>query len=253
MDLGDIVLLPARMVYVKSIRTLAFSDVHIGVEYSMTQQGMYIPPIQYGRIVSAIKHAVKKYRPRRVVIVGDLKHAFSERTPQEHKEVINMLKFLRNLKVDVILIRGNHDNFIRGLLERYDFLFVDFVELGKYIFLHGHKAIPKTSEKSKIMIIGHIHPTIMLSDGLSRVRLPTFLVSNSIIVLPAMTLLLSGFDIITGTLEDEYDSPVLRDIREFLLFAIVSDKRVIEFGYVREFMNAHARFLGYRIEKQERG
>jgi len=250
-DLGDLLLLPNKAIYLRSINAIAFSDVHIGVEYAMAQQGLFIPPIQYRRIRNTIETAIREYKPKKIIIVGDLKHTFSARTPQEYKEVIDMLNFLKSLNIDVILVRGNHDNFIRGLLERYDFTITNIIEIGKYIFLHGHKNfLGDKKTENKMIIIGHIHPTVSISDSLMRAKLPAFLVTNDMIVLPAMTPLLSGLDIISGILiEDEYKSPLLGDMKEYSLYAVIGGKKIINFGNIGDFIKAHTGLLENKKQK----
>jgi len=235
-DLGDIILLPSKMIYIKSLSALAFSDLHIGLEFAFAESGVFIPPLQYKVIKREIKRSVKKFKPQRIIIVGDLKHTFSQKTLQEHKEVIDMLKALKNLDVDVILIRGNHDNFIRGILERYDVLNVPYLIEGEYLFIHGHKKIPEgLNIQKKRIVMGHMHPTITIFDYISRDKLPVFLVSPQYIILPALTPLLPGLDIITGVIEaDDYLSPIVSEFSKFEAYLVIENKRVMHLGFVGE-------------------
>jgi len=233
-DLGDLVLLPSRMIYIKSIRALLFADSHIGLEYAMAEAGTFVPPIQYNLMRTRLLNAVREYRPKRIIIVGDLKHMFSQRTLQEHKEVLDMLKTLHSFGVEVFLVRGNHDNFIRGILEKHGVSFVPCIRMGEYLFIHGHASVPPdVGASARRIIMGHLHPTITLSDSISRARLPAFLVGERICILPAFTPLLPGLDIVSGITEDDYSTPIVDDFSNFEVFVIIDDRRVLKFGSVR--------------------
>ncbi len=234
-DLGDIVLLPSKMAYIRSLDAVVLADLHIGLEYAMAEAGVFIPPIQYKIMKEKLRSHVKRLKPKRIIIVGDLKHVFSQRTVQEHKEVVDMLKFLKSLNLEIILVRGNHDNFLIGILKRYGIDFQNTIELGNYIFLHGHKIFDDEviEQRRKTLIMAHLHPTVMLSDSISRDKLPIFLVSDKIIVLPAFTPLLPGIDVIAGSVDSgEFSTPIIKDLIGFEIFVVVEDKKVLYLGSV---------------------
>lgn len=112
--LGDMVFLPSKCLFLRDISTLVFADTHIGIEFALADEaGAFIPPVQFRRILSAVLSEVERWRPRRIVINGDLKHKFERRTAQEHVEVSRMLSALEG-RAELILVRGNHDTFVRG-------------------------------------------------------------------------------------------------------------------------------------------
>ncbi len=231
----NIEFLPTRMLYIGSLQSLVFADVHIGVELALTEQGSFIPPIQYRKIKLSLLDTIKIKKPKRIIILGDLKHTFQKRTLQEHYEVLDLLETLSSLGKEIILIRGNHDTFIRGILQRYNVEMLDYLEWGGFLFIHGHKSPPETIPiENRFVIMGHIHPTATISDGVSRYRFPCFLLSDRSLILPALTPLLPGFDVI-GRLMDlpEYESPLLGDLEKFKVFIVIDDREVLNLGPIK--------------------
>ncbi len=234
-SLGDLDLLPAKALFIRSLRAIVFADCHIGLEYAFAESGSYVPPVQYKMMKRQILGLVREYKPERIIIVGDLKHTFSRKTPQEHKEVIDMLRTLKRLGIETYLVRGNHDNFIVGVLEKYSVHFVRELKMGEYLFIHGH-AKPSMDYKDSSIIMAHIHPTITFSDSVSREKFPVFLIGQGKIVLPAFTPLLPGFDVIAGAIEEDYGSPLIEDFSNFMAYVVIESRRVIPMGKIRELL-----------------
>jgi len=243
-SLGDMILSPSKILYIKSLNAVVLADSHIGLEYALADEGTFIPPIQYGHMKKKLLAAVKRFDPEKIIIVGDLKHMFSQRTLQEHREVIDMLKTLKKIGIEIILVRGNHDNFIVGILERHGVNFVREYSEGGYLFIHGHAAPTGDIDTYEKVVMGHLHPTITLSDFVAREKLPVFLVGDKIVVLPAFTPLLPGFDVLTGVYEDStYGSPLVVDVSDFGVYVIIEDKRVVNFGKISDLLDVRGAFL----------
>ena len=63
-------------------------------------------------------------------------------------------------KENIILIKGNHDtmDYSYGNMKEY---YID----GELAFLHGHKPYPEMFDKKvKVVVIGHLHPSIILEE-----------------------------------------------------------------------------------------
>jgi len=193
-----------------------FSDLHIGYEGVLKMEGAMIPKYQKKIIKKRIEEIMKRYNPEKIVIDGDFKHEFGKNLRQEWNEVSELLGFLVK-KTEVIIVRGNHDNFIKTIAKKFSVRVVDEYEYGNVKFVHGHK-----EEYAEKMIIGHEHPSLWLRDKVGAiVRLPCFLVSEELIVLPAMSPLASGTDVSSAS-KDEYLSPILKnfDIDKMEIYAI---------------------------------
>lgn len=190
--------------WIKDIGALVISDLHIGYEEALKDQGIYVPS-QYGEMKRLITGMLE--RAEMVVVLGDIKHEFSRLTPQEWSETRDFLELIKDY--NPVFIRGNHDNFVISILKKYGFELLDEFIIQDFLFFHGHK-VPKG--EAKIMIMGHEHPSIALKDefGLTH-RFKCFLFSelggSKLIVMPAMHPLASGTCL---NVSSNFLSPLLR-------------------------------------------
>ena len=114
------------------------------------------------------------YRPKRLVIVGDLVHDRSAR-----EEAVGLLEQLRS-SCEVIVIQGNHDRHIGSAVEMQREWQTD-----GFVFHHGHCAMDASGQTQ---IIGHHHPSGTVRDGAGlRLKLPAFVQQGSCWILPAFS------------------------------------------------------------------
>jgi uncharacterized protein len=99
-------------------RTLIISDLHIGYEQALNRQGVMVPRFQYKKILERLQEIIKKFNIGRIVVNGDIKHEFGRITRQEWDEALNFIIFLKNNFDEVILLKGNHDNFTRFIADK---------------------------------------------------------------------------------------------------------------------------------------
>ncbi|MEM4718038.1 MAG: metallophosphoesterase [Desulfurococcaceae archaeon] len=226
-DLQDLYIVAGTpFIYISSSNTLVMSDLHLGFEeaasrglfYSLRRGGGYyavfVPKIQLRRTISMLDHPLNKLKIERVVINGDLKHAFDRLLRQEKEEVIELIKYLREKGViDVIVIRGNHDNFIKAVLGKLDVKIVSAISIrsgGKRVIItHGHEKY--SIEDHDIVIIGHEHPSLRCFDIY---KFPSFLKipfndGKTIIVMPATSPYHPGVSV--STTVAEYLSPYIKE------------------------------------------
>ncbi len=194
----------------------AFSDLHIGYEGVLRMEGVMIPKYQKKVIKKRIEEILNRYNPDRIIINGDFKHEFGKNLKQEWNEVSELLKFLVK-KVDVVIVRGNHDNFIKTIAKKFNVMVVEEYEYGDIKFVHGHK-----EARGGKIVIGHEHPSLSIRDKVGVLtKLPCFLISKEMVVLPAMSPLASGTDVLSAT-NEEYFSPILKnyDVEGMEIYAI---------------------------------
>ncbi len=227
---NDIYLLPDRIAYIRSLDALVVADLHLGIEYALALKGVYLPAYQFKEIIGILDSYLDRYKPAKLIIVGDLKHEFGQKTWQEHRETLELLESMRRRGINLVLVRGNHDNFIRGVLERNNVDFRDPVYIeNEYLFIHGHKELPTSIDLSSIkyIVMGHEHPAIMFRDEVgSKDKFPTFLfgdldVSKKLIVLPALSPVATGVEVNVADSSD-FLSPILRKIDIGSFYAVPS-------------------------------
>jgi len=211
--------------YIPVQNAVVIADLHLGYEGVLRMEGVAMPRYQEKVIMEQLASIIEKYEPGKVIVNGDFKHNFGRNLRQEWHEVSNVLKFLCR-KRDVVLIRGNHDNFLKTIASKFDVTMADKYDMNGVTIEHGHKYV-----EGKRMIIAHEHPSIKLRDKVgATISLPCYLYSDEIIVMPAFSPLASGTDVSSADAGD-YLSPTLkkRNMDEFKVLAI-SDAGLLDFS-----------------------
>jgi putative SbcD/Mre11-related phosphoesterase len=226
---NGIILSKEHALYIREDDTLAVADLHLGYEASLQAERVAIPRFQLDQMLGMLDRALKKYKPERIIINGDLKHGFGRNLGQEWDEVETLLDRLENL--EMVVIRGNHDNYLKTILAKRNIDLVEHYILpsGKAEFVHGHKLAKR---KAKLRIYGHEHPVVRLRDDIGAlVTLPCFLYdeSNNFIVMPAFSPLASGTNVASPTENYMIDELKGLDLDSASVYAIGEDG-LLDFG-----------------------
>jgi metallophosphoesterase superfamily enzyme len=125
-------------------------------------------------IEDRLRELIEHYRPRHLLIVGDLVHDRAGAT-----EVVGLLQRL-SVFCELIALAGNHDRHLGGSIRLQDSW-----RSNGFLFHHGHC---ETEVTDAVQIIGHHHPTGSLTDGAGlRLKLPAFVQQASCWILPAFS------------------------------------------------------------------
>src|SRR3989344_2161916 len=179
---------------------LVIGDLHIGYEHLYEQSGLQISLGLTSQILDDLKkilnHIKAVYTLKKIVFIGDIKHYFN--TQYEEKKaffkILNLIeKYVKNPKTDIILIKGNHDTFDLTTKKSKKVHIEDDIA-----FTHGHEKYKEIfSDKIKYVVMGHLHPSIRLSDKAKSEKFKCFLTGTynhkEFIVMP------SFFNVIEGT------------------------------------------------------
>ncbi|NJE30370.1 metallophosphoesterase [Thermococcus sp. 18S1] len=200
-------------------KDLIIADLHIGFERSMAREGNYVPSL-LDRLIGEVLTVVRRERPKRLIINGDLKHSFVP-FRMEREELGRFFDALEGEVGEITVVRGNHDPGILWLRER-GVEIVDRLEVGRWTLVHGHRL-----EEGERFIIGHEHPAIRLRDEVgASVKVPAFLWSERLIVLPAFSPWAYGNDVTR-----EIVSPFLRKFDSSKLRVLVPvEGELLDFG-----------------------
>ncbi|ASJ12002.1 metallophosphoesterase [Thermococcus thioreducens] len=199
--------------------TLVIADLHLGYEVSMAREGFYLPRV-FREVVGRLKSLIEREKPRVLVVDGDLKHSFVPEW-REREELKAFVGEVLPLVSELVLVRGNHDVGTLWLRE-LGVEVVDELELGSWKLVHGHKLV-----EGERFIIGHEHPAIRLRDEVGAlVKVPTFLMGEELIVLPAFSPWAYGNDVLR-----EIVSPFLReyDLSDAKVLVPLEDE-LLDFG-----------------------
>ena len=213
------------VIYLREFRVLVLADTHLGFEEEMAERGMYIPRFQLRRLLNVLDESLNLVNVREVVIAGDFKHKFDGLGRIERRELAEVLTYL-NSRVDrVVVIRGNHDNYLPILKKKFSFELVEYYKLGRFLIIHGHKKVGLEMKDWDVLIMGHEHPSIVLKDPLGVIgKFPCFLLGRlvdgrELITLPAVGAYQTGSRVSLS--RDTYLSPIIKDN------AIIEDLRPI--------------------------
>ena len=203
-------------------RTAVISDLHIGFEGVARREGAAFPSVQKEYLLRKLELMFERYGPERVIINGDMKHEFSRNLRDEWEEVSFFMEWLKK-RAELVLVRGNHDNYLATIAGKHGLELRDSVEVGDMLITHGHLPL----ETDKRVVIGHEHPTVRIRGAVGPLaRIPCFLSSPSLIILPAISRFSLGGDILNTTARRRYLSPLVTEdrLKEGEVFAISNDE-----------------------------
>jgi hypothetical protein len=224
---------------------LAIGDLHLGFEYMLQQSGILVPEMQVKEIINELKKIfeelkIRKFKLKKIVFIGDIKHSFSYESKEKNyfNEILKFLKEYTNDK-NIILIKGNHDTLDYSFRDRLK----DYFIIDNLAFTHGHRLFPEVFDKKiKTIIIGHLHPSLILSDkqNIKREKYKCFLTGKfkqkQIIILPSFLATIEGTTI--NSLEHEYKDYFSiipkKTIKNFKVH-IIGEEKVYNFGKVKEY------------------
>ncbi|MCL5430481.1 MAG: metallophosphoesterase [Candidatus Marsarchaeota archaeon] len=216
------------IIYIKSLKAIVCSDLHLGYEGVMAKRGVYLPKSNLKRIMKMVEEALNKTKATTIIVDGDIKNEFSEVDQDEFNELYDFIQFLKGKHITTVLIKGNHDNFVDKYKAPFNLtIYEQEAKLGKYLFFHGEEQ-PKETSKAKMLIMGHEHPSIGVYNSVgTKEKIKCFLYGKydgvPILVLPAMNYFASGTDINLQP-ESELLSPVFKHVD-------VDGMRAIAVGY----------------------
>jgi len=202
--------------YVKPLDAIVVADIHLGLEWELEEKGVHIPFPTYAPIVKSLRNMFNYKSARRLIILGDIKNEFGDINPEEWTQVQDFINDVRSFGAEPLLVRGNHDNFVRAVLRRLNVEFKDSpLRLGGYFLTHGDKDHDLPGDGS-VILMGHEHPVVSIKDSIGvKHRFKSFLYgehqSGKIIILPSMNPLTMGTTVNEVDTKDLL-SPILRRI-----------------------------------------
>ncbi|MCL4344205.1 MAG: metallophosphoesterase [Nitrososphaerota archaeon] len=234
-----------RGVYFRDLDLLAVSDLQLGEERVLAEESkIYLPEVQIKLVIEEIRKMHELTGAGRLLINGDFKHGFSGASRQEWLEVQKVYEESKALYRDVIVVRGNHDNYLSNISTLLGFNLSDeYFEAG-YKFVHGHKLTSLNGVRT--LVIGHEQPAILLRKGFDSVKMPAILYGKAVseinfICLPALSPISSGVAV-NAIGKKELLSPYFKsvvDVDELNVIAIDPDAGEVPLprvGILRQFL-----------------
>ncbi|MEK6923091.1 MAG: metallophosphoesterase [Nanoarchaeota archaeon] len=230
--------------YLEKEKILVFSDFHFGYEEAMARSGVLIPRYQFKDTEERLEKIFEKIGEKlnAIVITGDLKHEFGTINRQEWRDVNAILNLFNKYTNKIILLKGNHDPLLPSIVKRKGLTIKNTYGIKKILMMHGD-ILPTKEVKQDVIIIGHEHPAISLSDGITTEKVKSFIIGKwngkTIIVLPSFNIITEG----TNVVSDKLLSPFLTDIQNFEAYAIPEFDKVMYFGKIKDL---HLKIKGFQ-------
>lgn len=173
-----------RCIYWEDEQTLIISDLHFGKTGHFRKSGIAVPQSVYKEDMQRLMNQLQFYKPRQLVVVGDLFHSFA------NKE----LDFFKKWRYDfnhlhIQLVKGNHDILKNEWYAEANITVTDnHLHIGNFCFVHDISAACPPSAHINYFFSGHIHPCILLK-GLAKqtLSLPCYYFGDKFAVLPAFS------------------------------------------------------------------
>ncbi|UCD14254.1 MAG: metallophosphoesterase [Thermoplasmatales archaeon] len=146
-------------------KILVIADLHIGIESELRELGLQAPS-QTSSMAKRLIALFRKYRPKTIILLGDIKHNIPLSTIQERTDVKRFLTQIQSFGT-IHVLPGNHDGnigrFLSPNIRLHSSIGFVFEGIG---FVHGHRWPSEEVMQCEYIVIGHTHPIIMLTDRL---------------------------------------------------------------------------------------
>ncbi|RMG41389.1 MAG: metallophosphoesterase [Methanobacteriota archaeon] len=199
--------------------TIVLGDIHLGHESiilgdDLTQLTPSIKILKKG-----LTKAISSFSVRRIIFNGDIKHLSYGVTGQERLELRFLLESLAS-RCELVLIKGNHDRFLKFALDndiRSSLQIVESYEFDDILILHGDADMILRPDW-KTIILSHEHPSFVFHGSIGeRIKLPAFAffrgmlegLTRDFIILPAASALAGGVSFPPHS-RNEFLSPLLK-------------------------------------------
>jgi uncharacterized protein len=215
---------------------LILSDIHLGKDDFFEKEIFD----KLNRVFGFLE--TEKIIVSKIVILGDLKDQFGGISDSEWRGIIKLLDFfIKKVGKNVIIIKGNHDAVLEPILKKRGIKLRDFYFLKDLCFIHGDKEI--NFKESKLIFMGHLHPSITLSDNYKSEKYKCFLkgkwVKREIIIVPNFTPLSGGFNL--NNLNEGDDNFGILNKKELKKLDVIiynnEEEKEHNFGKLRKFID----------------
>lgn len=215
-------------------RILVIGDLHLGYDDG-SELGSIINKSVSNQIFLDFDQIFEKIGViDKVILLGDLKNEFSLISQNERMDIVNLIDHLEKHCNNIIIIKGNHDNYLENLTSKRNIIVKDYYIFEKYCFLHGDRDfIEIYNKKIAYWIMGHLHPAIKLKEGSKVEKYKCFLEgkynSKNIIILPSFIEINDGIDIREINKKMTWDF----DFYEFKIIIVENNLENLDFGKLK--------------------
>ena len=158
---------PALLMEKDGERVLVVADLHLGWEVSLSHQGIHVPS-QVPRLLEKLRKIINDTHPRRLILLGDVKHAVAKVELEEWKYVPEFFEGLVEMIPDVQVVPGNHDGNLEPLTPpSVKISTSEGISIWNKVGLfHGHAWPSPPLLGCEFLVMGHLHPVVVFKDPL---------------------------------------------------------------------------------------
>jgi putative SbcD/Mre11-related phosphoesterase len=151
----------------KQDKYIAIADLHIGFESALYLKGITInPELAFEEMLTQLVYLIKLNKVSGIILLGDLKNTIGFISKPEWDLIPRFFKSLSEY-ADVYMVPGNHDSNIRYLTPNsVNMISSSGMVLGDTLLIHGHTMPSSFGSSIKRVIMGHIHPTLLLPSSI---------------------------------------------------------------------------------------
>lgn len=165
-------------------RTLIVSDLHLEKGSAFAERGIMLPPYDTAATLARLTLAIDRFRPRRIVALGDSFHdgrALARIAAPDHDTLLAL-----QAGRDWLWITGNHDE---ALVRQFRGDHAERLDESGFRFVHEPTA------KGSAEIAGHLHPCAKVRLRGRSVRRRAFVTDTNRILMPAFGAYAGGLDV----------------------------------------------------------
>lgn len=217
--------------------TVVIGDLHLGYEHALEQDGLYLPRINTGSIRDALNDIMSRYEPECVVLLGDVKHDFRRAGREESNQVRGIIDLISE-DAQVVVVRGNHDNYIQNIVSDMGIMAVSHIDIMGYRLEHGHE-----DSGVRPVIIGHEHPSVRIPGAVGggmKIQCFVHAEKEGVVVIPPFSPFSSGNDLVMD--DDCVMAPALKasDYADARIYG-VTDMGLMDLGTLRSLSDVKVR------------
>jgi DNA ligase-associated metallophosphoesterase len=177
----DLVLIPQKAIYWKQQKALIAADVHMGKVGHFRKAGIAVPRDMEQSDLSALSDLIFEYKPQKLIFLGDLFHSDMNADWEWFR-----LWRQQFAKLEIILIRGNHDIIHDQHYLDLNVVLHDQLLMTPFLMLHHPLNEAELPETEGYVLCGHIHPGISLTGrGRQSITIPCFTFGVKQAILPS--------------------------------------------------------------------
>jgi DNA ligase-associated metallophosphoesterase len=177
----DLLLLPQRAVYWQQQNALIAADVHLGKVGHFRKAGIAVPRDMEQNDLAVLSDLIHEYRPQKLLFLGDLFH--SDMNADWEWFALWRQQFP---KLDIGLIRGNHDIVHDDHYHQLNINLYDELLVGPFLMLHHPLPEAELQQLDSYVFCGHIHPGVNLKGkGRQSLTLPCFAFGSKQAIFPS--------------------------------------------------------------------